>query len=610
MKITGTVYSKGGRGRLTDAIVELLKENKDGKSYEKVSLTTSDRNGNFDLGDVQKGTYHLKAYHTESTAPKTLCIAVNDKELSQQDLTDPQQTEAVTQPCPNNQARIDINLMHRHEIANDIGRVFFYSMVGLLFSLVVAYAFLHAKYPSEAPPVNRFLTQYIGNAQMMVDSLLEEQAKAKQASTQTDNTKNGKTSESEVISRSEETTEKPLFSAIATTDDDTSDEADEQSASESTVNTPYKALSDTAQTDVNTEESYVFETVNIIDKVFKELQKENALANIDSSQAVVISRLIGLTKTAAEEHNWKKVSQQLDALNQLTRQKHSYFWQQDGWRLLELLFWAAVATVLRLAISAGRHIHKQDFRRHAVQHNIAYIFAVPIMAVLIALALSFISINLNFGDAGISLDLRNITVSIVVAALVGLAPWRASEFLENLADAFFNSLSKLFNATGDKNRDEANNGGEAQEPLGSQDAALFENNMTSDMIKRVQTSLAAATGKAVEVTGEMTPETRNVLEEFSIQQKGVSNRIVTSEIYDDLLNVVKPDNAFEESLSTEQIQEIVKTLNAQLGTMLDENKDSIDAELRAAIQDYQSTHEDLEANGLITEALLEKLLDH
>lgn len=62
--------------------------------------------------------------------------------------------------------------------------------------------------------------------------------------------------------------------------------------------------------------------------------------------------------------------------------------------------------------------------------------------------------------------------------------------------------------------------------------------------------------------------------------------------------------------ATEKIQEIAKVLNTQLGTMLDENKDAIDAELRAAIRDYQSTHEDLEANGLITEVLLERLLGH
>ncbi|CAA6804615.1 MAG: Unknown protein, partial [uncultured Thiotrichaceae bacterium] len=175
MKITGTVYSKGNRGRLADAVVELLKKSKGEENFEKVSLTASDRDGNFDLGEVSKGIYQLKTYHTDSTTPKTLCIEVKEKEFSQRDVNDdPQQDGAVTQASPNNQARIDINLMHRYEIANDIGRVFFYSMVGLLFALVVAYAFLHAKYPSEAPPVNRFLTQYISNAQIMVDSLLEE----------------------------------------------------------------------------------------------------------------------------------------------------------------------------------------------------------------------------------------------------------------------------------------------------------------------------------------------------------------------------------------------------------------------------------------------------
>lgn len=581
MKITGTVYSKGNRGRLADAVVELLKEGQNKEELEKVTLINSDRNGNFNLGDVPKGRYHLKTYHSESTTPKVLCIEVKDKELTQQDLNDPQQPEAISHACPENKARIDIDLMHRHEIANDVGRTFFYSMIGLLFSLVVAYAVLHAKYPSEAPPVNHFLTEYIANAQMMVDSL-------------------------QANKPPEPSTTQPLENDH-TIETISADDDEQSTLSSNPVAMP--AIIGLEQADTNTEASYVLETIMIIDKVFKELQKENALANIDSSQATVISRLIGLTQVAAETQNWKKVSRQLDALDSLTRQKHSYFWQQDGWRLLELLFWAAVATVLRLAISAGRHIHKQDFRRHAVQHNIAYIFAVPIMAVLIALALSFISINLKFGEAGISLDLRNITVSIVVAALVGLAPWRASEFLENLADAFFNSLSKLFSIK-DKNSNGDNYAIEgAQEPLGSQDAALFENNMTSDMIRRVQTSLTVATGKPLEVTGEMTPETRNVLEEFSIQQKGISNRIVTPDIYDDLLNVEHPESEFEKNLSTEQIRDIAAALNAQLGTMLNEENGEIDTALREAILNYQSTHAEFETTGVITKDLLEKLTD-
>jgi hypothetical protein len=66
------------------------------------------------------------------------------------------------------------------------------------------------------------------------------------------------------------------------------------------------------------------------------------------------------------------------------------------------------------------------------------------MAVLIAFVLSFVNIDFKLGESGVSFDLSHVTASIVIAALVGLAPWRASEFLGNLADLFFEKLGRLF----------------------------------------------------------------------------------------------------------------------------------------------------------------------
>jgi hypothetical protein len=44
----------------------------------------------------------------------------------------------------------------------------------------------------------------------------------------------------------------------------------------------------------------------------------------------------------------------------------------------------------------------------------------------------------------VSLDLSNVAISILVGAIIGLSPWAAWEFMQDLADALFRKLSALF----------------------------------------------------------------------------------------------------------------------------------------------------------------------
>jgi len=44
----------------------------------------------------------------------------------------------------------------------------------------------------------------------------------------------------------------------------------------------------------------------------------------------------------------------------------------------------------------------------------------------------------------VSLDLSNVAISILVGAIIGLSPWGAWEFMQDLADALFRKLSSPF----------------------------------------------------------------------------------------------------------------------------------------------------------------------
>ena len=102
-------------------------------------------------------------------------------------------------------------------------------------------------------------------------------------------------------------------------------------------------------------------------------------------------------------------------------------------------------------MNAGRYLRRRDFYFNAIPHHVGYFFAVPIMAVLIAFVLSFVNVDFRLGESGVSIDFSNVIVSIVIASLVGLTPWRASEFLENLADTFFTKIGEIFKPSEDKN---------------------------------------------------------------------------------------------------------------------------------------------------------------
>jgi hypothetical protein len=165
----------------------------------------------------------------------------------------------------------------------------------------------------------------------------------------------------------------------------------------------------------------------------------------------MFSDIIKIMNTA--DIDSQKVLNQLEYINTLIRQQIAYFWQESPLRYLEILFWAVAATLIRLAMNAGRYIYWGNFYADAIPKHIGYLIAVPIMAVLIAFVLSFVKIDLNLGESGINLDLSNVTASIVVAALVGLTPWQASDFLGGLADLFFKKLSSMFGIS--ENGDEA-----------------------------------------------------------------------------------------------------------------------------------------------------------
>ncbi|NRB47355.1 MAG: hypothetical protein HRU41_06755 [Saprospiraceae bacterium] len=171
----------------------------------------------------------------------------------------------------------------------------------------------------------------------------------------------------------------------------------------------------------------------------------NTLANekLDSSdfgKAYVF--LIDEAQRAAERGKEAELKLLLKEIREESSQKpNNFFWDIYPMRMLEILLWALLATLLRLIVNTGYYLFRKRFIKSGIYHSLGLIFTVPILALLLSIVLSFIKINIAFGEAELNLDLTNIYISILVATFIGLSPWKAWDYLNDLADSLFKRLN-------------------------------------------------------------------------------------------------------------------------------------------------------------------------
>ncbi|MEO1032997.1 MAG: hypothetical protein AAFX55_16455 [Bacteroidota bacterium] len=120
----------------------------------------------------------------------------------------------------------------------------------------------------------------------------------------------------------------------------------------------------------------------------------------------------------------------------------SWFWESKPLIYVEILFWALFATLLRLIGNTSYYISRNRFFRDSISHKAALLFTIPVIAWIITLVVSFFEITVSIGGTKINIDFSNIYVVIIVAFLIGLAPWRSWAFIRDLADKLFDGLKK------------------------------------------------------------------------------------------------------------------------------------------------------------------------
>ena len=118
----------------------------------------------------------------------------------------------------------------------------------------------------------------------------------------------------------------------------------------------------------------------------------------------------------------------------------SWFWRDKPYVYFEMILWALFATLIRLIGNTGYYVSRNMFFKDSISHKVPLLFTIPLIALLIGLIISFFKISIKIGDAGLELDFTDPYVSVILAALIGLAPWKAWEFMYGLADQLFQGL--------------------------------------------------------------------------------------------------------------------------------------------------------------------------
>lgn len=167
---------------------------------------------------------------------------------------------------------------------------------------------------------------------------------------------------------------------------------------------------------------------------------------LNSDLVTAIDGLFAQAQVALTDDDLPALADDINRLLSLVEDR-DFLWNSQHGRLLEVFCWALFSTLLRLIFNSAFYLYKNTFIATAIPHHVALIVTIPVIAVIIAMVLSLVTLEFAIAETAIALDMSNPMISVLVACLIGLAPWKAWEFVRRLADRLFDALAGLFKKT-------------------------------------------------------------------------------------------------------------------------------------------------------------------
>ncbi|HEX8230123.1 MAG TPA: hypothetical protein VF826_12540 [Chloroflexia bacterium] len=178
-------------------------------------------------------------------------------------------------------------------------------------------------------------------------------------------------------------------------------------------------------------------TVSEISSTLEGLVTDTIALSTEESQ--VLAAAMGLVtnlQTSIEENNKEAAETHLLNLRRVLREplSGSFFWVQEPWRFLEVLFWGLAGILAQLIMTTGTYLRWGRFYREGLFLHIAQLVTIPLIALVIVFLLSLISIRVTLsGGTEVSLDLRDPRLLAAVSFLIGIGPFLAWRFAQNVS---------------------------------------------------------------------------------------------------------------------------------------------------------------------------------
>ena len=155
------------------------------------------------------------------------------------------------------------------------------------------------------------------------------------------------------------------------------------------------------------------------------------VGTVNPNERAAVLGLIDSTLAAATPESLSGVGAGLKALGNVLQPPPGLIWNDDQRRYLEVLFWALAGVLVSVIFQCGWYLRKQTFYEEGIWMHLTQIAAVPILAVVGTLLLSFVTITLTLNQTEVHIQLADPRMLAAVAFLLGLGPWGLWDMLRN-----------------------------------------------------------------------------------------------------------------------------------------------------------------------------------
>lgn len=163
-------------------------------------------------------------------------------------------------------------------------------------------------------------------------------------------------------------------------------------------------------------------------------------SELNAADKEAVTKLVEEIQASVEADGKDEVLARLATLGQLVQAPSKPvvgLWDQDPWRLLEVLLWSLCGVLVNKLITTGWYLRAHKFYREGIVMHAAHIITTPLLVLVAVLLLSLVTLNITpVSGNQLTLDLSDPRILVAFSFLLGSSPWPLWDFIQNTAKRF------------------------------------------------------------------------------------------------------------------------------------------------------------------------------